>query len=86
MTLSKMILLTLLEAKSILRHKALFPNKDLKVRVGFFGDGIVKFKGASFSESSSPIVTGGLSDFLNLFLALLGEALHEKEVRRVGFL
>lgn len=69
MTLSKMMLLSFLEAKSILLHKALFPNKDLKVIACFFLAG-TKFKWGFFKESS-PIVPGSFSGLLNFFLALL---------------
>lgn len=82
MTLSKMMLLTFVEAKSILLHKALFPNKDLKVSACFFLAG-TNFKWA-FLKQSSPIATGSFSGLLNFFGALLGDSLQqEKDANRV---
>lgn len=77
-----MMLLTFVEAKSILLHKALFPNKDLKVSACFFLAG-TKFKWVFFKESSL-IVPGSFSGLLNFFGVLLGASQQqEKDAKRV---
>lgn len=77
------MLRTFVEAKSILRHKARFPNNDLKLRFRLFTDSLRFTETKLFSEISTVVIC--VSDFLNLLRALLGLALQIDAEEDWGF-
>jgi hypothetical protein len=62
-----MMLLTFLEVKNILLHKARLPNKDLKLRAGILRDRVSDLSNDAFR---CEVELSDVTDFLVLCLAL----------------
>lgn len=62
-----MMLLTFLEAKNILRHKARLPNKDLKLGAGLLRDPVSDLTNDAFG---CEVEVSDVTEFLVLCLAL----------------
>jgi hypothetical protein len=71
-----MMLLTFLEAKNIRRHKARFPNKDLKLRAGLLRDRVSDSTNEAFGWE---VELSKFTDFLVLCLALAATGGVEEE-------